>query len=211
MASDKLIQDLVDDLKPVKRQMSPRVLAFWMSGFMLVVAAGFISFSGLRPDLFAVVRKPSFAVLLLFALAQIVFGIRGLGYLTNPGRSYIWRTIPWWTAFLAGGMVLAETLSLDHDHWAAGLDSSGLHCAQYTLLVSVSGFAGLFYILRKRVVLNGALTGALIGVASVASGWLAISLVCGVENPVHILLYHLLLPGVIAVAVGAVVGRRVAL
>ena len=90
----------------------------------------------------------------------------------------------------------------------AGLDPGGVKCFAMVLIFAAIPTMLLMRGLAKRAPTRLGLTGSLAGLAGVGAGWIAIALHCPVDNPVHILLWHLALPIVYGFGLGILILSR---
>jgi hypothetical protein len=201
--SDDLIRQLVLDLQPVKRLTSParRAAQFALPIAALTVAS--TGLAGVRAELLLKLREPAYLaetaiVSTLFTLATVAAFSSGV-----PGvrlRSALWLlglVASTWLIFVATRyFAVPAPFSLP----------SGIACVLRTLLLGVSPASALFIVLRRAAPLEGGTSGALVMISAGALAMLGTRALCGKEDGAHVLLWHVLPLGLLAL-LGYVLGR----
>lgn len=210
MKTDDLIKKLAMDLKPVKPMISPgyMIALFVLVGFVLI-GLSFIMMS-VRENLFQQLSnsKIQFELVISFLLAISALSLSV--FLSRPGKLSTTRKIEKVTVgFLMLVLIYdgfrVTQLNLNQIH--LGLNLSGAEC-----FVSVLGFSillggAVIYWLRQGASVSPGLSGTVIGTACVAFGNVSITFFCGIDNGMHILIWHFVLPMVAAACCGLVASR----
>jgi hypothetical protein len=150
-------------------------------------------------------------LLQLLSFAGLLFcGLALVSWLSSPARKKV--------SIFSGAVFLFLLISvlvnlvgagmLSHDELAEGLSPIGNKCTAITLVVSL--LTGFIFVMKARAgaPLNPLLVGLALGIASLGSGGIAITLHCGIANGMHIAFWHFLLPLVTTTAVGLLVGKK---
>jgi hypothetical protein len=209
-SSELLIEQLSRELKPVKGLSSPLRWSATLLGAALLVILAALFISGPRAGLSETFLDAGFDFNLLCSLALLISSLLLSSLLSRPGAR----------AKVAGSFALLATLLLLAFNLGAigtsaftaraAVDSgNGQACGLFVVLIAAS--LGTLFLFRARA---GAptkpwLVGATIGLASFAAGSIGIALHCGNENALHIGLWHVGIPAMIVVGLGAILGQRV--
>jgi hypothetical protein len=212
MTTERLVDQLVADLAPVRllRGADRRALA-WAAFALLCVGAG-AGALGFRPDLAARLRDPAFllenaSLLLLFALAA-----RSAFHLSVPGAERATTRPAPLCGLLAWALLLAFRAAADPNgalppHGAP----AGWSCvARMTFLAIVPAIAGLGMLRRAAPLARGwAGLWALFSAGGLAI--LGTQLLCPKDGPGHVVLWHLvplLITGLLGLGLGRWLLRR---
>jgi hypothetical protein len=209
-STDDLIRGLTLGLKPVKPAGSPYFMAsiFVLMGLMLM--GMFFLAASLRIDLREYLGKPQ-SILDLSVSFLLAVSAGGVAiFLARPGRESQVRILEVFTvAFLGLGLFnySFRIFDLSIEQKALGLSISGVEC--FLTVLTYAATLGIFLMLwlRKGASVNPSLSGLMIGTACLALGNITISCCCGLDNGVHIFLWHLALPLLTVLALGFVAGR----
>jgi len=199
---DKLIDDLVADLRPVHRP--GRIganLTLWLlvaSGYSLVMT---LATGPMRPGaLRDLLEYPLFAGETMLALLAIVALAHGALRSAIPGAPDPARGL-WWTLLPLAAWVAVYVVGLWHPvHPVSMLGDRGV-CIWQVLLFSLPTLGLLLWYARRQFPLYPRLTGMLAGAAAAAIPGALMQFGC-MYGPAHILLFHVL-PMVPAGAIGA--------
>ncbi len=189
-----LVARLVADAQPVARLWPPAPrLAAWLGLALAVVAlAGVV---GLRPDVRTELARPLYVAQVtallagatLFAAAALRAAVPGLG----ANRALVGAAL----ALTAAGVALAW--------WMPAVDSHatvfGPRCALCVVLFGALPGVALFVAVRRGAPFHARATAAWAGSAALLVGAAAVRLACPVDEPLHLLGWH-----VVPVAVGGV-------
>lgn len=205
---EKLIGDLVADLRPVRRpgRIAP-MLAAWLVAALLYTGAVLAATGPFRDGaLHSLYSFPGFAaetavaVLAIWAIARMAL-LTGLPGAVTPFRATAWPAllVAVWIGFYVVGFwyPVHPVSELGHRD----------HCYLQTQLFGLPMLAFLLWIARRLAPPWPVLTGALAGAAAAAIPAEMMQFACMYE-PEHILIYHLG-PVAVTAALGAVLGPRV--
>lgn len=209
--TDDLIAGLVDDLRPVSQLRQSRGMALALAALALGTMGMLLGY-GPRADLVA--GQPD-AMLLLSAGLFLVLGMASSWAVIDMARPAVGtRREGWgWTALMAAMFPLAAMGAMAVA-WLqdrpSGLDSAGVNCMRYGLILSLATFAVLTLWLRRGAPMALARAGLLTGVAAGSAGILAVSLHCPHNDVVHIGIWHGLTVALAGLAGRIVVPRLIA-
>lgn len=207
MRTDDLIRELAADGRPVRR------LAPWLrrtAVWTLVAAAcavGVIASIGTRRDLAQVIWRAPFVFEALLLIVTAVSAAGGALIVSVPGaeRSKLVR----WLPITAGAGALLWVTGELAVVLAAGEQPGRLvlswWCIQRTLLVGLVPGILLFTMVARGAPLRAAWAGLLALLATSALGVLGTNIMCSVDRPVHMLLWHVG-PMALLAAAGAFIG-----
>lgn len=208
MQTDKLIQSLTSDLKPVKpfkNNFLPKLFLF-----SIIVTGLFLLVVNVRPDLPETLRSAQFLLNLL--LSSLLFiGAAHLAFkYASPGRRPALWVFPILVVILLLLLVLnmtttAGSSSLD---FIEGLGLAGLECSAMTVGIGVICATYFIWNGRKCAFTRPGLGAFLIMVSAFGVGSLAIALHCDVAHASHNLAWHFLVPLLSLGLVGSILGRR---
>lgn len=207
MTTDELIAQLVDDLRPVRRLVSPRTRAAqWLATAVVGVLMGLMYF-GVRGDIAA--ASGSWLLLarvgLLSAAAwlAIVTCVR----LSVPGgERRAWSR--WWPLIAVAGVLaigageLVYALLLGD----AGSPFRSWTCVRKVAIAGALPAIGAVLLIRQGVSLEPRWTAMVGMLAAAASGALTAELACPIAEPMHTFLWHLV-PTVVVAALGLGAGE----
>ncbi len=210
MKTDDLIQKLSTDLTPIKPMASPfrLTIVFALMGLSLIGLSFFMMSS--RIDLKEQLSRPTFFFELILSFLLALSALTLSTFLSRPGHQAIVGKLQKVTigflivALIYDGFRVAQ-LSQSQIH--IGLNFSGFECFLSVLGYSVMLGAAMLSWLRQGATVNPKLSGLVIGTACVALGNVSITFFCGIDNGMHILLWHFALPLVAALISGVVASR----
>lgn len=210
MKTDDLIQKLSNDLKPVIPMPSPlRMTVFFSCIGLALIGMSFILMSS-RHDLNAQLYNPKFLFELSMSFALAVTALALSTFLSRPGRvTEIQKLQKLTVAFLifVFGYDIVRVAQLSQNEISNGLHLSGLECFLVVFGFSVMLTAAVLNWLRKGASVNPKLSGLVIGTASVALGNVTITFFCGIDNGLHIVLWHFAFPLLTAVSCSVIASR----
>ena len=206
MTTDELIRDLASHAAPVRPLRAPGLGAAAWCGVALASAVFGVALFGARPDIGERLRQPEFVWTLAAALGAAVSASASALVLAVPGRE---RTRALRRSALAivalWGLVLLAMIVREGRGFAA--DWHGPVCFIRAMAVGAVPAGVLFAMIRRAAPLQPAWSGALAGVAAVASGAIAVHVACPLNDPAHTLLGHFA-PVLATGWLGALAGRR---
>jgi hypothetical protein len=209
MQTDSLIQSLSAELKPVRRQDPPLTYALKMLAVSLLAMTGLVYWFSLRDDFAESISSPLFWLTGAAHMLQAALGWVAVAYVTNPGRKNVSHKV-----LVALGCLLVvltmfvlQVLFTSHADIVAGANPAGLHCSENTLLMALVGFLFTLYMAEKRVVVKPLSTALIIALASAGVGFMGILLTCSIDNSMHVMAYHLLVPSFVIALASLVAGK----
>jgi hypothetical protein len=207
--TDRLIEQLVAELTPVRRLLDPTErAALWMA-LGLVSIAGGLAYFGVRRDIATIWLDPAFTTRLLLLAATMWLAVVTAFRMSVPGAEQ--RVfVRWWPV---AGLGLALALVAADVAIAAmagplGSPMRAAHCIQKVTFVGLVPALVAIVLVRRAWAAEPRWTLVLGMVASGVAGAITAELSCPVRAPLHILLWHLL-PIVVVVAAGVVVGSAI--
>jgi len=210
MKTEDLIESLACDAKPVRRLPSPQMLAAGLVLAALVLSMAGAWAMGVRADLAETVESRRFIMInamLLVTLGGVAFA---LGTLSVPGRRR--RIKPQ----VVLGLVLAAVLVgmfLMRWPWFYGMGWGtwglfGVYCTARTLILGGLPAAAGLWMHRHGAPMNPGMSGGLIGAATGSQGANAMGWSCDIDEPMHVLVWHFLVPTAVLAVAGFWAGRR---
>ncbi|PIR23463.1 MAG: hypothetical protein COV44_02765 [Deltaproteobacteria bacterium CG11_big_fil_rev_8_21_14_0_20_45_16] len=204
MNSNDLIKKLTNDAQPISKLSSPLVRCLkWLALSLFVVSISW-SLTSIRKDLSHQMEGARFflesSVLLLLAISSAlsVFIIS----IPRTDMSRISRFFPilpmslW--ALLVGGALLTNS----ENQWSAGMP-----CATEILILSLSCFGLIVWMIRKAAPTNLLATSCLAFMASTAIAAFALNFSCSNSEPLHSFAWHFT-PAMLIITAGSLLGRR---
>ena len=206
---NNFIDQLAADLKPVKVQNSPALFTTKLLSTSLFIVAVGLAILTCRNDLREQFFNNLFIVEILSTLGLMGSGLLLIAWVTSPGRNHgpIYKVSTVMT-FITLLILNCYRLSLSPiAFYQVTPLKADFTCFFMVLLFSVIISTLLFFVVKKRVVTKPATVGALIGLATVASGTLAITFHCPNASVIHVSLYHFIYPMIAGSFVGALAGK----
>lgn len=188
-STESLVDNLVDDLEPVKRIWSPETnLAFWLAMELLVF--GLTAAVALRPDITAQLAKPLFLLEMTLLVAAGGLSAAMALLAAVPGREPSRGAV-----LLALALVGASVAAIYQEMPSAArtLASApwGMTCALETIGFAVVPWLALLYFARQGASLVPVVSGGLAGLGAFLLAAATIRVVCPVDNFWHIMIWHL--------------------
>ncbi len=210
MKTDDLIQNLTLDLKPKQSMGSPlRSISFFT--FLGIFILGLsLCMMTCRTDLKEIIYHPKFLFDLILSFILSVVTLSLAVFLSRPGFEIAVKKLKYMTiCFLVVSLVSSglNVAQLSQSQINLGLSTSGVECFFIVLGYAVVLGAALFFQLRKAASLDSDLSGLVIGATCVSLGNVGICFFCGIDNGVHIVLWHFAIPMVVALASGIGLSR----
>lgn len=199
-----MIRQLVLDLKPVKRLPSParRTAHFALPVAALTVVSAYLA--GVRADFFLKLGEPAYLVetalvVALFTIATFAAFSSGVpGVRLRPALGLLGLVASTWLILVAACyFAVAARFSF----------ASGIACLRRTLLLGVGPASALVVVLRRSPPFAGSTSGALVMTSAGALAILGTRVLCGKDDGLHVLLWHVL-PVALLALLGSVFGRR---
>jgi hypothetical protein len=190
--TEDLIQQLARDATPVRRvpPLPVRVI-----GWVVLAAlsfAGVAMWMGVRRDLADAVEQVNFAVEAMLLIVTALSAAIGALVISVPGaeRRALVRWLPVAAGvaavlWVAGGLVVAAATGAP-----TGRVTFAWHCVYKTASIAALPSVVLFAIVRRAAPLHAAWAGLLALLATAAVGVLGANVICPVDRPVHMLLWH---------------------
>ena len=200
---DALVARLQADLNPVRPLWSPSLrLASWLvlAGLVVAIAMG----AGLRHDLAIQLGRPFYLLelgtLLGAGAAAAAAALSG----AVPGRDgRRMGHVALVLGLLSGGLILSEPPAAEFS--AARFVESGLQCAFCVIIFGLLPWIALVAAVARGAPLDGRVTGAHAGGAAFLIGTAAVRVACPIDDPLHVLTWHMA-PVIVWTAVSAAVG-----
>ncbi len=209
MPSDRLIRQLVLELKPVRRRRA-RVEALALASLFLVELALFLGFGAMRPDMPVAMHAPSFwwklGSLGLIALVGLAVAVGSL----DPSRSPR-SGLRWLMAIIALCLTIGWVIDASRDG-VPGLVTrlnwpDGLRCVSKMVLLSVPAALGLGLLIRRGAATDRGGTALAAGIAAAAWGAFVFVFACPHDDPLYIALWYGLGCGIVTLAARLVLPR----
>jgi hypothetical protein len=210
MKTDDLIHQLAQNLKPVTSQMRPgRFVGMGLFVALIAILLGLAAFS-VRSDFLVCCTNPLFIMDLLLSLTMLVGGLWLVAKLRNPTfHVQSWHKRGLIAVLLVDiGLHFSRMLSLGRYAWTQGLAIEGFSCSWSMMLAAALPIAFYLWQSRKGASTEPLQSGLFAAVAGWGAGGLMICIHCPVESSSHILLWHLLVPGALLIAMGIGLGRK---
>lgn len=181
------IDDLVNDLRPVRRYWSPRRrFGFWFAVQGSVVSV--VMAMGPRSDLGAqMIRVPfvtELSTLAIVGLGTALLALHAAVPGQEPRRGLVYGLLAAAVAALALAAFLLPLAPLD---WSL-LD--GTSCAGKTLMIAVLPWVALVVVVVRGAALDPPIAGLLAGMGPLTTAAVIMRLMCPVEERLHVVLWH---------------------
>lgn len=185
-----MISQLVADLKPVKRLLSPMRQFILCLMFMGVVIVSGIYFFHFRPNLSEVLGQGRFYLELGLLLGVCFAGLYAAIQNGFPGKKEAMGWLKISIGCLFAWLCLMGTQSLlAIFHGDVVHAEVAVPCITVVSVINMGALLVYFWVLRRnRTVHAGVVATGTMGIG--ALGGLAIALICPMQDPVHILLWH---------------------
>jgi hypothetical protein len=212
MKTDDLISQLTGDLKPVRVPENAFVFALkWtlVSFIMIAAVIGLLSFRG---DLQARLQTASTIWEILSFVALLYSALLLASWTSSPGRetNYIYSRLLLGVLAVCTLVNFVGLFGLSPELINMGMDMLvGSNCTLVAMAVGILTGSMFTYKVRQGASTNPLKSGAVIGLAALGAGGVAITLHCGSANGMHILMWHFLTPFVAMVLLGMVIGKKI--
>jgi hypothetical protein len=211
MKTDDLISQLAGELKPVHRPENAFVFALkWTVAAFLIIAA-VIGLIKARADLWDTLQAGGSLLEMLTFAALLFSALLLVSWTSSPGR----ESKKIYSYALLGIFGICTLLNvvgifgLSPEAMSQGVDVLGSACTAVAMAVGLSAGAMFAYKARQGASTSPLKMGAIIGLAALGAGGVAITLHCGSTNGMHILMWHFMVPLAAMLAVGLVVGNKI--
>ncbi len=209
MPSDRFIDQLVHELKPVRRRrVGIEVLA--LASLFLLELALFLGLGAMRPDMPIAMRAPSFwwklGSLGLIALVGVGVAVCSLDPVRSPRPG-----LRWLMAIVAACLAFGWLIDASHGG-VAGLAErlnwpDGLRCVSKMVLLSVPAAIGLGLLIRRGAATDRGGTALAAGIAAAAWGAFVFVFACPHDDPLYIALWYAVGCGIVTLASRLVLPR----
>lgn len=202
---EAMVERLVAGLEPV-HPLWPvrRRLALWV----LVEAAVLVYLAhwGLRGDLAAELHRPQFLleVGFFFIAGQLIaaLALRAAVPGREPAR---------WESLLAAAVVVISIALLLREPVKTDIAMpefirAGVRCLRDTFILAVVPWFVLLWAVRRGAVFAAEKAGALVAAAALLFTFAILRTGCPIDNQLHLMVWHLILPAVIGISASALIG-----
>jgi hypothetical protein len=192
MSYDSLINRLIKDLKPVRRQRLD-VDIMIVAVICAVELALFFALGFARPDMPMMMKQPSFwwrlASLGLISLISGTLAILSFNPVYTPRRGIRWLALVVviclaFGLFINAGPVEIATI-IQRLNW-----TNGLQCTYKMVLLSVPPVIGLGVLMRRGAPTDTRSTALLVGLAAAAWGAFVFVFACPFDDPLYIAVWY---------------------
>jgi len=207
---NKIINDLSDDLEPVKVMPSPgfRTVVWLLCGLSYVVILPI--FLDIRPDLAEKFTQPLFIAEIIIAALGSILACLSASYLATPD-TYQKPSIKWIATipFIALTILLIYCI-IDQRNTTVPINTT---LNTYQCFADMFAFAAfpiivmLYLCARQGATTHCNWSGAMIGLSSVNFSYIALRVVEQNDSAKHILLWHYT-PMILTVLIGIILGRK---
>ena len=189
MKTEDLIANLVSQVEPVRPLPPPAIRLFqWFLVAIVCAAAGIMLF-GARPDLGSALGQPAYLATAMLALATAILSAASAFVLAIPAaeRSPGTRAM---AAILIGLWITTLVVAILPAGQGLTFGSHEAACFSRAIAIGLVPAGALFMMLRRALPLRLAWTGGLAAVAAIATGALAVQIICPIDDAAHALLAH---------------------
>lgn len=206
LSTDRLVERLVAEVKPVRRLLDPtQRAALWTAVALVCVLLGVLYF-GLRRDIASAWHNLGFLLRVGLLVTTMWLAVVTSFKLSVPGRAGgAWTR--WWPIVALGALmaIAAAELVAGALFGQAGSPLRAWTCVRKVAFVGAVPAAMVLVLIHRASALEPRWT-ALLGVlAAGAAGALTSELACPIGAPMHIFLWHVL-PVALSAGLGAIAG-----
>jgi hypothetical protein len=188
LKTNDMIQNLSQNLAPVQK------FSLGFKNYALAAAVAFacigagVAINGVRFNFNIIALTPHYIFECLLLLGLAVSSVSLAFQLSLPGdiKKSTWS---FFLATLLGWAFLTVYLLFNYNKPVADW---GFHCSEVVFFTSLIPAAVLFLTVKSAAVLNRAKTGFVIWAGSAALGALVNQVICPSEDPMHLLIWHVL-------------------
>ena len=204
---DDLIDNLSEDLQPVKKLACPvlRMLP-WVVG-TLIYLGGVLYFMGVRHDLGEQFQNAAFLFEMLLLLSMSLSAAYTAGLLSIPdmqGKKWMLAVPSTLFAVFMGRMLIEVVLSLPT---MMDVRMGWHHCMGDALLMLALPVLAITFIVKRGATTLPYWCSFMSAVAAGGAGWMTMRITCGAEHIAHIFVYHFTPFFIVAVLLGLVAAR----
>ena len=205
MKTSTLIEQLAQDVTPVRPIMAPGRLALGFSILSLTIIALGLLVVSMRADAAAKMANLFYLSDFLLPFLQMIVVTVAVGQLSIPGHPHgtFFSKGPVLLGILLMAYELTRVWPLGASEALTGLDIAGLKCCALVLVFALLPVLILVALTARRAPVRPVLVGILIAVGGVSAGEMAITLHCPIDNAVHIALWHFAAPLAAGASIGA--------
>jgi hypothetical protein len=192
MSSERLIEQMARDLKPVRRRKP--IVDVTILGLVGLIEVGlFLALGFMRPDMPKAMHMPSFwwklISLGLIALTSGTVAVLSLDPTRSPRRGLRW-TLSLIALCLAAGWAIDESRA-GFETLVARLDwHDGLHCVAKMVVLSIPAIIGLGVLMRRGAPTDPAGTAWASGLAAAAWGAFVFVFACPFDDPFYVAVWY---------------------
>lgn len=210
MKTENLIKSMSENLSPVRSLQNYTIrFAKWLGATLLCIGA-IIPTIGLRDDISSVIAEPAFLVelLMLISLALLSASAAFVLSVPNETKAKIVRIFPFIPLSLWALILIFDfSKSLSSDGMSAFIFDDGMACVGDIFVLGTIPGALLFIMLKKAAPTKLGWSGFLAVLAIASFGAIGSQLMCNKEQPMHLILWHLM-PVIILGGAGVFIGRK---
>jgi hypothetical protein len=204
MPTDSLLDDLVSQLKPVRRRNASR------EGLLLLLLGAvelglFLLLGAARPDIMLAVELPSFwwkiLSLGLLAIGGVVAAVRSFEPSRSPRPGLKWLAVVVAVSLVAGWVIDAASAG-GEAFWARLMWRHGIDCVVAMVVLSIPAILTLGLLMRRGASTDPTGSALAVGVASAAWGAFVFVFNCPHDDPFYIAVWYL-----VGCSIVAVIGR----
>jgi hypothetical protein len=197
--TDDLIAQLVTELRPVRRLVSPTSRAAQWLAVAIVGALIGLMYFGVRGDLGEASRSLAFLARVALLVSTVWLAIVTCMRLLVPGgEARAWRR--WWPLVAIGSVLGIGVGELVYAAWLgdAGSPFRSWTCVRKVAVAGALPAVGAIVLISRGAVLEPRWIVMLGLLASGATGGLTAELACPIDEPMHTFLWHLVPPLLLA-------------
>lgn len=192
MRTDELIRQLATDVTPV-RPLAP--LPLRLLGWATVAAVSFgvvLLLMGVRRELGDALDRADFAFEAALLILTAISAAVGALVVSVPGaeRSVVVRWLPLGAGLACLVWAAGELAFASATGAPTGRLTFAWNCIYKTASIAVVPSVAMFALLRRAAPLHGAWAGLLALLATAAVGVLGANIICPIDRPLHMLLWH---------------------
>ena len=212
MKTDELISQLAQNPKPVRKWPSFAKVLSSFTGMGLFIMLLLFAVEGWRPDLADKFLEMPFRFSFILSFVLMIASLTLIARMATPGAIIV-RSVRGSWLLLLGVLAVACVVAAvrgGKEELSDGLAMAGQSCSTMTIVSAALFAAFLLACLRYAAAPVHLLRISLaIAVASFACGFVIISLHCGFDNGMHVLVWHLLVPLILTVSIVGFLGRKI--
>jgi hypothetical protein len=207
--TDELIEDLVRDLRPVRRHALANLLARALLPALLISAALILFGHGPRPDLRAALSVPAFWVKSAYPLLLAMIGLGALLVAARPGGRPLGSALPVaivYALLVALALLQMREASSPEESRRLVMGISAWYCPLIILATGAPPMAATFWFLRRSAPTAPTVAGIVAGLSAGALGAWIYSWGC-IENGLPFVALWYTLGIALCTMIGGIIGR----